>query len=376
MPYGPFISKVTLPDGRTFDLKDLEARDLISQLMNAGIKFTIAWDGESTPDVTKIPDGVVVEYQSTEYVGTLAPSAATAPFITLVFERTTGTAPDISKIYGEYVTVTEGSAAPYTYWWEKLGNTGAVIDDLGNLAYKDTASGSQTLTDYVSAATFSNGSVSATATYTPAGSVGVTLTQTPTTITGSAISRSNYTPAGTVSTPIITVTPDTTTVYVRDNAGSVTAGTAATFTQGSDTFVKPVHSADVFVAPTFTADVASGSETLVLDFSAGSYTQGEFTQGSFTQGTDDFSANTPTSVTLPTFKSQSVATGIQSATSTQPTFSGTTETGLKVDEITYDKASVQSASFSGTQATISSSGTATGDVGLTKVNKTINITVS
>lgn len=375
MPYGPFISKVTLPDGRTFDLKDLEARDLIEQLMSAGIKFTIAWDGESTPDITKIPEGVIVEYQDTPYIGTLVASEATAPFITLVFERTTGESPNIQKIYGEYVTVTEGSAEPYTYWWEKLGNTGAVIDDLGNLAYKDTASGSTTLST-ADSASFSNGSASVSGTYTPAGSVSVTLTQTPTTITGSGISRSDYTPAGTVSTPTITVTPSTTTVQVKDTNGSVTAGTAASFTQGNDNYTAPVHSADSFVAPTWSATVADNSETLVFAFSAGSFTQGTFTPGSFTQGSDTFTANSPTSVTLPTFKNQTVATGISSATSTQPTFSGTTETGLKVDEITYDKASVQSSTFSGTQATISSTGTATGDISLTKTNKTINITVS
>ena len=36
-----------------------------------------------------------------------------------------------------------------------------------------------------------------------------------------------------------------------------------------------------------------------------------------------FTANTPTAVTLPTFESQSVVTGIQGVTASQPAFTGT-----------------------------------------------------
>ena len=99
-----------------------------------------------------------------------------------------------------------------------------------------------------------------------------------------------YTPAGSVSTPTITVTPSTTTKYVASSAtggGAVTAGSAAACT-----------------LPVLTLSVAN--ENLTIGWSAGSFT-----------------ANTPTSVTLPTFSSQTIATGISSATSTQPTFTGT-----------------------------------------------------
>lgn len=79
-----------------------------------------------------------------------------------------------------------------------------------------------------------------------------------------------YTPAGNVS-----VTPTTTTAYVAESAdggGSVTAGTACTM-------------------PTYTVS----NETLTI------------TGGS---------ANTPTAVTLPSFSSQTVATGVDSASFT------------------------------------------------------------
>lgn len=190
---------------------------------------------------------------------------------------------------------------------------------LGALAYKDTASGTvtvpktytttvtpSTVTKYVAASSTAGGSASketvtiskadsGAATYTPEGSnasssVSGTCSVTPSGSISTGSGTANYTPAGTVGTPTITVTPSTTTKYVAGSAtggGSVTAGTAASCT-----------------LPAFTATVSD--ETLTLAWSAGS-----------------FSANTPTAVTLPSFSSQTIATGITSATSTQPTFSGT-----------------------------------------------------
>lgn len=97
------------------------------------------------------------------------------------------------------------------------------------------------------------------------------------------------TPSGTVSTPTITVNPTTAKKFVASSAsagGSVSAGTAASCT-----------------LPSLTTSVAS--ETLTISWSAGSFT-----------------ANTPTGVTLPSFTEETVVTGITSATSTQPTFTG------------------------------------------------------
>lgn len=97
------------------------------------------------------------------------------------------------------------------------------------------------------------------------------------------------TPSGTVSTPTITVTPSKSTKYVASSAsggGSVTPGSAAACT-----------------LPELTATVQN--ENLTLGWSAGSFT-----------------ANTPTAVTLPTFSSASLVTGISSASASQPTFTG------------------------------------------------------
>ena len=60
------ISKITLPSGNTYDIKDATAREMIS----GGVSFVIAWNGGS-PTVANIPAGVKVVYNGTTYTGTL-----------------------------------------------------------------------------------------------------------------------------------------------------------------------------------------------------------------------------------------------------------------------------------------------------------------
>jgi hypothetical protein len=199
----PDISRITLPSGTTYDIKDATARQQIAGGVSfLGVTTTPLTDGANTNpiviggnDITA-SNGSIVVYGDAEFV----------------FSSTTGT-------------------------WFKFGDTG----DLGDLAYKDNATG-------------------------------------------------NYVPEGTVSAPTVTVTPSTETVYVPSSAtggGSVTAGTAASCT-----------------LPTL--EVSVSNETMSLSWTAGSFT-----------------ANTPTDVTLPTFSSQTVVDGIDSATASQPTFTGT-----------------------------------------------------
>lgn len=110
------------------------------------------------------------------------------------------------------------------------------------------------------------------------GTVAVPKTFT-TTVTPAAKNVSvSGTPTGSVS-----VTPSTVTKYVATSAsggGSATAGTAASCT-----------------LPVLTTTVTN--ETLSIGWSAGSFT-----------------ANTPTAVTMPSFSSQTIATGISSASFT------------------------------------------------------------
>ena len=270
------ISKITLPSGTSYNIKDAGARSLISDLQLSvtgamhyiGITTTELTDGSTT--ATVVIDG--------DNVGMNSNSAGAV------------------CIYDEKEYVWNGSK------WQEFGSTGS----LKALAFKDSASGTYTPAGSVSQPTFSGNAGSVSVSGTPTGSVTIS--------TGSS-GTANYTPGGTVSQPTTTVTLNTTDVY------SITAvGTLPTCT-----------------LPTWTGTVENENLTIA------------WTNGSFSQGT------------LPTKGSkQVVATSVNSATTTQPTFSGNgarlvatfngeslNSTGTFTPEGTVSKPT-----FSGTQATI------------------------
>ena len=246
--------------------------------------------------------------------------------------------------------------------------------ELKALAYKDNASA--TLTDY---ATGING-----AAYTPAGSVAVTLNHTSTTMSAAG----TFTPAGTVagnvtaagsvsiarddtngtavsgtvSAPAVTVTPTTAQVQHIDSVGSLPSYTAAQYVAPSVAETSAQFASEGLVAAMDSEDTemlvfsAAGKANALTatGFNAGSYTAAEFNAGE-----------------LPTLgAAQTVVTGIEKAEATAPTFTGdkfgATFTGSQVAiaaDFTgtegnvsvsgnYDKAGVESAAFTGTEATI------------------------
>lgn len=154
MPDKQYISKITLPNGQTYDIKDQEARDLIEGLVQAGLKFKKSTNAADTPY------GVVWYDHGTEIVGTLQASAADHSYIFMVPDSTQAGA---SKYY-EYVTLNEGTEATPSWVWEALGSTDIDIDNLGALAYKDTVVYQQGTQDVVLGenTTFTNSSSSVT----------------------------------------------------------------------------------------------------------------------------------------------------------------------------------------------------------------------
>lgn len=115
------ISKITLPSGNTYDIKDATAREMIS----GGVSFVIAWDGASVPTVANIPAGVVVTYNETTYTGTLDADDAEAGAFYLVKSSSTPSSETLD-VYDEYVPVgTTGSKG-----WEKIGDTQLNLTDV------------------------------------------------------------------------------------------------------------------------------------------------------------------------------------------------------------------------------------------------------
>ena len=136
----PDISKVQLPSGGIYDIKDATARELIS----GGINFDIVWtqsdytsaSAPTSARLASIPAGVVVQYNSgaSTATGTLAASATTKATFKLVYSPTQTTGSPLDK-YDEYVTVQTGTAA---FIWEKIGDTQV---DLSNVVQSVTITG-------------------------------------------------------------------------------------------------------------------------------------------------------------------------------------------------------------------------------------------
>lgn len=252
------------------------------------------------------------------------------------------------------------------------------------LAFKDSASG--TVEGIVTGVK--------DATYTPAGSVAVKLNHTSTamesagkftpagSVSGSvtaagtvAIARDDANGvqvSGSVSAPTITVTPSTAEVQHIDSLGTLPSYTAAQYTAPSVTESKAQFASEGMVASVdgeeLVLTVATKADALTATgFNAGSYVAAEFNAG-----------------TLPTLgTAQTVVTGIASATSTAPVFTGdkfgATFSGSEVVisasfsgqegavnvSGNYDKAGVESAAFTGTEATISHE--------VTSGNKTVTV---
>lgn len=115
------ISKIKLPSGNEYDIKDAVARQMIA----GGVSFNIVWTAadyasSSAPAAAKlatIPAGVIVYYNngSGSATGTLAASTDTIGKFYLVYSKTQAGTLDA---FDEYVTVGEDTKS-----WEKIGDT-------------------------------------------------------------------------------------------------------------------------------------------------------------------------------------------------------------------------------------------------------------
>ena len=221
------LSKITLPNGNTYNLKDAQARSDIADIQRA-IAGGVTYIGATT---TALTDG-----------------ATTNP-ITINGDSVTAKKGDLA-IYGNKEFLFDGT------YWKEMGD----LSLLGALAYKDNA----------------------TASYTPAGSVSqpsFSGSASTVSISASDSNSGNYTPKGSVSAPTISLASggSTTTVNSITAVGTLPSWTgtvesetltigwsAGTLpTKGSDTTVKTGDASYTASAPTFTGTKAqiSGSCT-------------------------------------------------------------------------------------------------------------------
>ena len=333
----PNIKQITLPSGTTYDIVDAGARELIE-----GLSGFTSYMGVTTTELT---DG-----------------NTTNPIV-INGENVTAMTGGIAN-YGKSEFIWNGTA------WQEFGNLSA----LGELAYKDNAKAQYTPTGTVSKPAFngtpSNVTITASSSvngnYTPQGTVSKpTFTGTEATFLGTVtttgsvsvstkstsnktatVSKANsgtatYTPEGTVSAPQITVTPSTATVNSITAVGTLPEFTATVanevltlgFSQGS--------------LPT-----KGSNQTVVTGIESATATQPEFTGTGARLVTGDIPVPSAYTATFTGGESSVSVTGTPSGTISQPTFSGTR---VQLSGTTTAEGSVSQPTFSGTAATITAS---------------------
>lgn len=369
------ISKITLPSGSTYDLKDAWARSQISALVGGdaivfkGISSTALVDGETQKPTV---DGSQVN-----------PTAGQLYF------------------YGtqEFVWGSDGK-------WHELGS----LDNLGDLAYKDSAQGKFTpagtvsqptftgglspvrlqikqvsraadpelVTQYQPAGTISGGTFTGSNTtfsgkFTPAGNVTTTTATTSNktaTVSPASSGTATYTPAGSVSQPTFTgdsltssgdFTPAGTVTLTKTNktatvsaassgtttytpAGSVAAPTISVATAGSTTTIKNPTSVTVAKTVVAAAPGATAPANAITYYAVNEETLSLYQLG-YTTGASITTSNV------------TVKNGDAAYSATAPAFTGT---GVRL--VTSNISTADSASFSGTEGTVNVSGTPSGTV--------------
>ena len=172
------ISKITLPNGTTYNIKDADARSRISTLESyseyLGVTTTVLTDGANTNPI--MINGESITAKKGEIVN-----------------------------YGSKEFIFNGTV------WQEFGDMSA----LKALAFKDSASGS----------------------YTPAGTITFTNTNKTATVSKASSGTATYTPAGSVSAPTISLKTAGATASVTgiDTVGSLPSCTLPTFSYSSET---------------------------------------------------------------------------------------------------------------------------------------------
>jgi hypothetical protein len=349
------LTEIKLPSGTIYDLHDKRVDNLNNW------SYVVCTKASNTPKDVVWGDPAIT--------GTLVASASTMYKIYLV-----PSANGVDDIYDEYITINSSGT---TYIWEMFGNTklpdmtqyvknasGHAGETAGSLAYKNSASGSGTVAvpkTYSSSFSGTAGSVSVTGTTT--GSVNLTKSNVEITPSATGTAANKYTPAGTVTQPTFSGTG----VRLQTDSQVLTGASFTGSSMNSTGNFTPSGSISVGTGtanytPSGSINVTTSNTTKYVASSAtggGSVTAGTactmptYTVSGTTLEISAGTPNTPTSVTLPSFSSQSIATGISTKT-----FTGT---GAELI-------------FTGTEGSVSVTGTTTGSVSPTKSNVTVSPT--
>lgn len=382
---GPYISKITLPSGSTYDIKDVEAREglsALSSMVEGGVHYigkttTALSDGSTTNPVVIVGKGEVTAVQ-----GDMASMAkAGSQDLEFIFNGTTwyeigstGTLKAFAFVdKGEFST----SYTPQgTFSANLAGGTASVSGSVtanGSVSLTDTektVSTSYTPAGTINGAEFTGAEMTSQGTFTPQGTVSAATSETLTATISVGQGTANYKPAGTISQPEFMGDQMTSTGSFTP-AGSVSltnsnvTTTVAAAASGEATYT-PAGNVD---APTITVATAGATGTIhnptaeqvvkTVATAAASSTQvaGELVYCSVAEETltlSKFTASTGASITTDDVQ---VKTGDAEYSASAPAFTGT---GVRLE--TGNISVPSSASFSGTAGNVEVIGTPEGTV--------------
>ena len=362
-----YISKITLPSGSSYDIKDAEAREQIAALAGGdavvfvGVSSTALTDGGTEiPTISgkqKNPEvGQLFFYGTEEFIwgndnnwhalgsleslGSLAykndATTTYTPEGSVSQPDFTGDASDVTfsitdDSSGNYQPAGDisggtftGSSTTFTGTFTPQGDVTTTVKTSTNqtTTVSKANSGAATYTPEgsVSQPTFDGDELTSTGTFTPSGEVNLTRSNKTATV-GTTEGEATYTPAGSVSTPNITVKTAGATSTIHNPTSVTVAKTVVAAAPGA-------------TAPTNSLVYYAVSEETLSLYQLG-YTTGE-------------------SITTSDIN---VKTGDAAYESSQPTFTGT---GARL--ITDNISTIDSASFSGTQGNVSVTGEPTDTV--------------
>lgn len=360
------ISKITLPSGTTYDIKDAVARQMIS----GGVSFNIVWtasDYASTESPTaaklaQIPYNVNVQYDSGQRTATgelVAAEELQGQFY-LIFSRESG-----DDSYNEYVVVTD---VYDDYRWEQIGSASV---DLSGLVTDVTLN--QQTTNFVtsvSGSTYGNAvGVDATFSVTQP-TISVTPSQT---YLGASASGANVTwnskDQVTALTGLGTPTTDTFVKSVTAETGKKLVTTSVTGVQSTTTTASKATAGTAQTTAIGTGTATTSTAGWLKGWSVANETLTLNAVTMDTQSTPQYSFSDVT-VPIKAASATTVATGATSATGTGDAIVSDVSVGSSASAITAitpttDTVIGSAATFSVTQPTIalsSNTATATGRV--------------
>ena len=367
------ISKITLPNGTTYNIKDSVAREAIeafaggSAVVFMGVSTSALSDGgNENPKVDgetiteKAPGQLYfVQGSSKEYVygkdnkwhelGSLENLGSLAYKNSVNYDKTTSAqlnaAPTFTgnsvHLATEEITVPTSFSSNFTGTQGDLSVTGTPTGEISTTNF--TGTGVRLVTDNIaipSSATFSGSLLTSTGNSTPSGDVSVTTATTAnkTAIVSAASSgTATYTPEGIVGTPTISVKTAGSTTTIKNPTSATVAKTV------------------VATAPGQTAPANSLVYYSVSDENLSLYQLGYTTGASITTS------------------NVTVKTGDAAYESTQPTFSGT---GVRLVTGNIPVPNTYNATFIGSPENISVSGTPSGSIGLTTSNTKVTVSAA